>query len=152
MSIVVVILLILINRWLWHVSQSDATIFSRWQPPLSAAFTYFPMKTVPFCQFPRKVKNQGLSRKMETIRWCGERSWSKSPVIRCLTWTFVYCWISHRLFTYKTKIARSVKRCAKVGLPSHDSCIDVHTSRKSVCNVECSSSRKTSYQLMRKKH
>ena len=45
---------------------------------------------------------------------------------------------------------RSVKRCAKIGLPSHDSFIDVHISRKSVRNVECSSSRKTSDQLMRR--
>ena len=45
----------------------------------------------------------------------------------------------YRRFTEKTKIARSVKRCAKVGQPSHDSFIYVHTSRKSVRNVECSS-------------
>ena len=50
----------------------------------------------------------------------------------------------YRRFTDKTKIARSVNRCAKVSQPSHDSFIDVHTSSKSVCNVECSISRMTS--------
>ena len=45
-----------------------------------------------------------------------------------------------------TKIARSVKRCAKVGQPSHDS----FTSRKSVRNVECSSCSKTSDQPKRR--
>ena len=38
----------------------------------------------------------------------------------------------------QTKIPRSVKRCAMVGQPNHYSFIDVHTSRKSVRNVECS--------------
>ena len=47
---------------------------------------------------------------------------------------------------YKTKIARSVKRCANVGQPSHDS----FTSRKSVRNVECSSCSKTSDQPKRR--
>ena len=50
----------------------------------------------------------------------------------------------YRRFTYKTKIARSIKGCAKIGQSSHGSFINVHTSRKSVRNVECSSSRKTS--------
>ena len=52
----------------------------------------------------------------------------------------------YRRFTDKTKIARSVKRCAKVGQPSHDS----FTSRKSVRNVECSSCSKTSDQPKRR--
>ena len=45
----------------------------------------------------------------------------------------------YRRFTDKTKIARAVKCCANVSQPSHDSFIDVHTTKKSVCNVECSS-------------
>ena len=53
----------------------------------------------------------------------------------------------YRRFTDKTKIARLVKRCAKIGQPSHDSFI----SRKSVRNVECSSSSKTSDQPKRRK-
>ena len=53
-------------------------------------------------------------------------------------------------FTDKTKIARAVKRCTKVGQPSPDSCIDVHTSRKSARNVECSRSSKTSDQPKRR--
>ena len=52
----------------------------------------------------------------------------------------------YRRFTDKTKIARSVKRCARVGQPSHDS----FTSRKSVRNVECSSCSKTSDQPKRR--
>ena len=110
--------------------------------------------SIKYCIHVFSDENGPILPISEKIRWCGEGSWSKSPVIRCPTWTFVYCWISHvvcyRRFTYKTKIARSVKRCATVGLPSHDSFIDVHTSRKSVCHVECSSSRKTSDQLMRR--
>ena len=47
-------------------------------------------------------------------------------------------------FTDKTKMARAVKRCTKVGQPNPDSCINVPTSRKSARNVECSSSSKTS--------
>ena len=56
----------------------------------------------------------------------------------------------YRRLTDKTKIARSLKHCAKVGQPSHDSVIDVHTSRKCVRNVECSRSRKTSDQPKRR--
>ena len=41
----------------------------------------------------------------------------------------------YRRFTDKIKIARSVKRCAKVSQPSHGSFIDVHTSWESVRNV-----------------
>ena len=33
----IVVGLLLVNRWLWPVSQSDVTPFPRWQPPLSAA-------------------------------------------------------------------------------------------------------------------
>ena len=51
----------------------------------------------------------------------------------------------YRQFTDKIKIARSVKRCAMVGQPSHDS----FTPRKSVRNVECSSCSKTSDQPKR---
>ena len=43
-QVIIVVVSLLINRWLWHASQSDATIFPRWQPPLSAAaFTYGPI-------------------------------------------------------------------------------------------------------------
>ena len=87
----------------------------------------------------------GVEREMETFRWCGERSWSKSPVIRCSLQPGPLCTTGfhmpcYRRFTDKTKIARSVKHCAKVGQPSHDS----FTSKKSVRNVECSSCSKTS--------
>ena len=50
---------------------------------------------------------------------------------------------SYRLFADKTNIVRAVKRCARVGQPSPEWCIDVPTSMKSTCNVECSSSSKT---------
>ena len=52
----------------------------------------------------------------------------------------------YRRFTDKTKIAKSVKRSAKIGQPIHDS----FTSRKSVRNVECSSCSKTSDQPKRR--
>ena len=81
---------------------------------------------------------------MEAVRWCVERSWSKSPSYvqpgpLCTAGFYMPC---YRRFTDKTKIARSVKRCAKVGQPNHDS----FTPRKSVRNVECSSCSKTSDQ------
>ena len=52
----------------------------------------------------------------------------------------------YRRFTDKTKIARSVKRCANIGQPSDNT----FTSRKSVRNVECSSCSKTSDQPKRR--
>ena len=52
----------------------------------------------------------------------------------------------YRRFTDKTKIARSVKCCAKIGQPSNNR----FTSRKSVRNVECSSCSKTSDQPNRR--
>ena len=86
---------------------------------------------------------------MEAVRWCGERSWRKPQLSDiqhrplCTAGFHMPC---YRRFTDKTKIARSVKRCAKVGQPSHDS----FTSRKSVRNVECSSCSKTSDQPKRR--
>ena len=62
----------------------------------------------------------------------------------------MYCWISHTVFRRFTEKVKIVKRCAKVGQPSHDSFIDVHTSRKRVDNVKCSSCSKTSEQPKRR--
>ena len=56
----------------------------------------------------------------------------------------------YRRFTDKTKMARAVKRRAKVGQSSPDSFIDVPTSRKSARNGECSGSSKTSDQSKRR--
>ena len=85
------------------------------------------------------------AEKMEAVRWCGERIWSKSPL--CTDGFHMQC---YRRFTDKTKVAREVKRCTKVGQPSPDSCIDVPTASKSVHNVECSSSNKISDQPKRR--
>ena len=55
----------------------------------------------------------------------------------------MYCWTSHAVLQAiyrQNQVARSVKRCAKVGQPSHDG----FTSRKSVRNAECSRCIKTS--------
>ena len=54
-----------------------------------------------------------------------------------------------RRLTDKTKIAREIERCAKVGKSSPDSYIDVPTLTKSARNVECSSNSKISDQPKR---
>ena len=120
MSIVAVLLLILINRWLWPVSQSYATIFSGWQPPLSAAFTYFSMKTVPFCPFPRKrckqSKTQQRNGQLDGVERDVGVKVQLSDVQPGPLSTAGFHTPCYRRFTDNTKIARSVIRCAKVGL------------------------------------
>ena len=117
MSIVVVLRL---QQVAMAVSQSDATLFSRWQPPLSAAFTYFPMKMIPFCQFPRKRCKQSRTQQRNCRQSDGvEREVGVKAQLSyvqpgpvCIAGFHMSC---YRRFTDKTKIARSVKRCAKIG-------------------------------------
>ena len=72
-----------------------------------------------FASFKENVaNNQGLSREMETVRWCEERIGVKTqlsdvqPGPLCTAGFHTPC---YRRFTDKTKIASSVIRCAKVG-------------------------------------
>ena len=107
------------------------------------------MKTVPFCQFQIKRCKQSRTQKCRQLdgveREVGVKAQLSDvqPGPLCTSGFHMPC---YRQFTDKTKIARSVKRCAKVGQPSHDS----FTSKKSVRIVECSSCIKTSDQPKRK--
>ena len=84
------------------------------------------MKTVPFCQFPRKclqtIKDSAEKwRQLDGVeREVGVKAQLSDvqPGPLCTAGFHMPC---YRRFTDKTKIARSVKRCAKVGQPSHDS-------------------------------